>query len=144
VVDDRQPIGDDPGAASPTFRRPPGRYGQPRRHPRLTALVLSGLLTAFALAVAVLGWQLSNPEITVTYRGSEVIDEQAVDVSYLIRRADGSAEARCILRALDRAGNEVGRTTVDVPPGAADVVRTDRITTSSRAFVGQVQECTIV
>jgi hypothetical protein len=62
-------------------------------------------------------------------------------VTYVVRRADPDSSVTCIVRARDREGREVGRTTVDVPAGRASTVITSTIETTARANLGEVQEC---
>lgn len=131
----------NPSETDRPFRRPPGRYGDDRRGGRaaIVGMVLLGLV--FTAAVVALGWRLSRPEIQVQLRAYDVVDDNTVEVVAVVRRMDPEATLTCVLRARDVAGREVGRRVVEVPAGDDEVVVQERLTTTSRAVLGELVQC---
>jgi hypothetical protein len=104
------------------------------------ALVIA-LALVFVGSVLAIGWRLANPAVTSSLRAYDVVSDEQVDVTFLVRRADPNTPVTCILRARDREGREVGRLTVEVRTGSTEVVQTESLATSGRAILGEVQEC---
>jgi hypothetical protein len=99
------------------------------------------LAVVFVGGVLASAWRLATPAVSSSVRGYNVVSDDQVDIVVLVRRADGDRPVTCILRARDRQGREVGRLSVEVPPGADEVVLTESVTTSGRAILGEVQGC---
>ena len=76
-------------------------------------------------------------------RAYDVVDDRTVDVTYLVRTADTSQTVTCVVRARDRDGNEVGRTTSTSKAGASEQVIAVTLRTSARAVLGEVVGCGI-
>jgi hypothetical protein len=126
------------------FRRPPGRYGPDRRGwsaPTTAAVVALALL--FTGAVVAVGWRLSNPAVSFQVRAFDVKSDEAVELTFLVRRKDPDAAVTCLLRARSTQNQEVGRRTIVVPPGKAEAVTVTVITTTARATLAEVQQCQV-
>jgi len=101
-----------------------------------------GILLGCAVAV---WWGLAStvgkPAWTVL--GYRVIDDRAVDVTYLVSRPTGH-DVTCTIRAMDRSFATVGLIEVHVPGSdASSVKRTTRVRTTTRAVTGVVKTCAI-
>ena len=101
-----------------------------------------GIVLGCAMAVWFgLASTVGHPSWTV--RGYHVIDDQSVDVTYLVSRPAGS-DVTCVIRAMDRSFGTVGLVEVHVPASnASSVQRTTRVRTTARAVTGVVKSCTI-
>jgi len=100
-----------------------------------------GILLGCALAV---WWGLSSTlgHPTWTDVGYHVINDEAVDVTYLVSRPKGH-EVTCVIRALDRGYATVGMIEVHIASSdQASAERTTRVRTTSRAVTGVVKSCT--
>jgi hypothetical protein len=76
-----------------------------------------------------------------TTMGYRVVDDKAVDVTYVVSRPTG-LDVTCVVRAMDRGFGTVGMVTVRVPASdTSSVRRTTRIRTTTRAVTGEVRSC---
>jgi hypothetical protein len=101
------------------------------------------LAVLFTGAVVALGWRLSNPAVSFQVRAFDVKSDEAVELTFLVRRKDPDAAVTCLLRARSTQNQEVGRRTVVVPPGKAEAVTVTVITTTARATLAEVQQCQV-
>jgi len=132
--------GDD--GRRPALVRPSERYGDDRRSWRPLGIVaVIGLAIVFVGGIVAIGWNLSNPAITVQLRAYNVVDDRTVEVTYLLRISDTSKGATCVVRARDRQGIEVGRTNSVTPAGKAEQIIQVQLKTSARAVLGEVLDC---
>lgn len=132
------------GEPVPARVRPAERYGDDRRGWRpLGIIAVVGLAIVFVGGVLAIGWRLSNPPFSVQLRAYEVQDDRTVEVTYLVRTKDPSNSVTCVVRARDRDGNEVGRTTKVSSTGRAEQILQVSLRTSARAVLGEVVECRI-
>lgn len=132
------------GEPVPARVRPAERYGDDRRGwPPLKIIAMASLALAFVGGVMAIGWRLSNPPFTVQLRAYEVQDNRNVEVTYLVRTKDPANSVTCVVRARDREGNEVGRTTKVSATGRAEQILQVNLRTSARAVLGEVVECRI-
>ncbi|MET7748857.1 DUF4307 domain-containing protein [Micromonospora sp. NPDC005367] len=130
---------------APVF--PPGRYGRRRepgrrrsKAPAVLALVV--LLAVLGVISVRLYRQYGDPNYdaqVITY--TDITDKQ-VRLDFQVTVPSGGS-AVCLLRARDRAGNEVAReeVTVTAPPGEKHVTVQHRLSTTGRAFIGEVLRC---
>jgi hypothetical protein len=101
-----------------------------------------GILLGCAMAV---WWGLAStvgkPSWTVL--GYHVIDDRAVDVTYLVSRPAGR-DVSCVIGAMDQSFGMVGLVEVHVPSSeATSVKRTTRVRTTTRAVTGVVRSCAV-
>jgi hypothetical protein len=75
--------------------------------------------------------------------GYRVIDDRAVDVTYLVSRPVGR-DVTCLIRAMDQGFGTVGQLEVHIP-GSDDssVQLTTRVRTTTRAVTGVVRSCSV-
>ena len=124
------------------FRRPPGRYDEPRRS-KGVAVQVAAVLFGLAVAVSVYALYERRTEGRVSHQvqGYEVLSERAVRVDWEVV-LDSGERAECLVRARNREGAEAGRAIVAVGPGRGGALRTSyELTTSSRAATGDVVRC---
>lgn len=130
-------------SAAPVF--PPGRYGRrraPRRRRRWVAAVAALVTVLAGLALAVRLNQLygESPYDTELVRFTDVTDTQVV-IQFRVNLPAGEA-ADCTVRARNRAGAEVGRAQLRVPPNPDPrPVVTYRLVTSERPVTGEIRGC---
>ena len=106
------------------------------------AVATIGILVGSAMAVWFgLSSTAGKPSWTnLSYR---VIDDETVDVTYLVRRPIGS-DVTCVIRAMDRSFGSVGLVTVHVAASDTSTVeRTTRVRTTTRAVTGVVRSCSV-
>ena len=101
-----------------------------------------GILLGSAMAV---WWGLAStlgrPSWTVM--SYHVVDDRAVDVTYIVSRPTAH-DVTCSIRALDQRFAVVGLVEVHVPGSAeSSVRRTTRVRTTTRAVTGVVHSCTL-
>jgi hypothetical protein len=131
----------DEGLPRP-FRRPAGRYGPERRGwSRPTTAAVVALAVLFTGAVVALGWRLSNPAVSFQVRAFDVTSDDAVELTFLVRRKDADTAVTCLVRARSEQNQEVGRRTIVIPPGRAEVVTVTVIKTTALATLAEVQQC---
>lgn len=101
-----------------------------------------GIVLGCALAIW-LGLASTVGKPSWTDLGYRVIDDKAVDVTYLVRRPSGR-DVTCAIRAMDKGFATVGLVEVRIPGSdAAMVQRTSRVRTTTRAVTGVVQSCSV-
>jgi hypothetical protein len=84
---------------------------------------------------------LGRPSWTVM--SYHVVNDQTVDVTYLVSRPAGR-QVTCVISALDSSFATVGLVQVRVAASSeSSVRRTTRVRTTTRAVTGVVQSCTI-
>jgi Domain of unknown function (DUF4307) len=126
--------------------RPSARYGRPRQTRRSRRWIIVGLtllILAAGVLVAVVGYQrLGRSDVAGTLAGYRLIDDETVEVTITLTRADPSRPAVCIVRARSKDGTETGRREVLVPPSIQESVQvTTTVKTSRPAVVGDVYGC---
>jgi Domain of unknown function (DUF4307) len=126
--------------------RPPARYGrqqQPRRTRRRIIVGLTLLILTAGVTVAVVGCQrLGRSDISGTLGGYRLIDDETVEVTITVGRADPSRPAVCIIRGKSKDGGETGRREVVVGPSTQKSVQVTTIVKTNRpAVVGDVYGC---
>ena len=101
-----------------------------------------GILLGCAMAVWFgLASTVGRPSWTVV--GYRVIDDRAVDVTYLVNRPAGR-DVTCLIRAMDQSFATVGLLEVHIPASdASSVRRTTRVRTTTRAVTGVVKSCSV-
>jgi hypothetical protein len=130
--------------AAPTHRRPPGRYDEPGRAQRVTALVGAVALAALVVAGGYALYDRSNEgRLSYQARGYAVSSDTAVRISFEVRLARGQ-RGECKLRARGRDGRDVGSAIVPVGPGTGRALATSyALTTTGRASTGEVVACQV-
>jgi hypothetical protein len=137
-------VTDDPGPASEPLPRsavPPDRYGRPksRRSRRTTAPVV--VVGALALVAAAAWGGLTYSRRTVGTMVSYETSDTGVQITVSVQR-DPKRTTECALRARNRAGEEVGRRILVIPPGEGREVRlSERLETRERPITGEIQSC---
>jgi hypothetical protein len=126
--------------------RPPTRYGQQRQSRRTRRRIIVGLtllILAVGVAVAVVGYQrLGRSDVTGTLGGYRLIDDETVEVTITVSRADPTRPAVCIVRGRSNDGGETGRREVLVPPSTQESVQVTTIVKTSRpAVMADVYGC---
>lgn len=132
--------------AGPPTRRPESRYGKQRlsrRSRRVIVAALAVLIVAAAVTIAVVAYQrLGSGEVDGKLGGYRLVDNQTVEVTVSVTRADPSRPVVCIVRARSEDGSETGRREVLVPPsGQATVQVTTEVKTSRPPVIGDVYGC---
>jgi hypothetical protein len=130
-------------ATDPIF--PPGRYGRRRSGRRRSVLPIAILVLVLAASV-LLSVRLYQRYGQTDYQGQIVGWEEPTDARLIVEftvRVPAGGAARCVLRARDYHGNEVGRSTVVVraEPKATTIDAKEPVTTTTRASVGDVLSC---
>jgi hypothetical protein len=126
--------------------RPPARYGRPRpsRLPRRWVLVgLTSVILAVGVAVAFVGYaRLGRSDVAGTLAAYHLIDDETVEVTITVTRADPTRPAVCIVRGRSKDGSETGRREVLVPPSTQESVQVTTVVKTSRpAVIGDVYGC---
>ena len=126
--------------------RPPTRYGRQRQSRRTRRRIIVGLtllILAVGVAVAVVGYQrLGRSDVTGTLGGYRLIDDETVEVTITVSRADPRRPAVCIVGGRSKDGSETGRREVLVPPSTQESVQVTTIVKTSRpAVIGNVYGC---
>ncbi|MGW1743833.1 DUF4307 domain-containing protein [Nocardia sp. NPDC001965] len=141
------PAAAPPDAADSAGDRYADRYG--RRAARPNRRRIGALLTAVAvlagIGVAYLGWAQFGPEdIESEELGYTVLDDSSVEVQIRLTRDDPSVPVVCLVRAMSRDLEEVGRREVLIQPTAGD--KTVRVRTvveaSERPASAAIYACT--
>ncbi len=128
------------------IERPTERYGRQklsRRRRRSAVIVLTALVLALGVTVAVIAAQrFGTGEVKGELGAYELIDPQTVSVTISVTRQDPSQPVVCIVRARSIDGDETGRREVLVPPASASTVQVTAIVKSSRPpVVGDIYGC---
>jgi Domain of unknown function (DUF4307) len=126
--------------------RPPARYGRQRQSRRTRGWIivaLTLLILAVGVAVADVGYQrLGRSDVAGTLGGYRLIDNETVEVTITVSRADPSRPAVCIARGRSKDGSETGRREVLVAPSTQESVQVTTIVKTSRpAVIGDVYGC---
>ena len=126
--------------------RPSARYGRQRltrRARRTIVIVLTVLALGVGVAVAVVAYQrLGSSEVEGTLAGYRLVDDETVEVTITVTRADPARPAVCIVRGRSKDGSETGRREVLVPPSPMASVQVTAIVKTSRPpVVGDVYGC---
>ena len=128
---------------NPVF--PPGRYGHRRDGRRRSVLPLIALALVIAASLLVT-FRLYQRYGQTDYQAQIVGWQDPTDTTLTVKftvRVPAGASARCVLRARDYGGNEVGRRTVVVKAGAGatSIEAEELVTTTAKASVGDVLGC---
>jgi hypothetical protein len=126
--------------------RPPARYGRQRQSRRTRRRLIVGLtlsILTVGVAVAVVGYQrLGHSDVAGTLGGYRLIDDETVEVTITVSRADPSRPAVCIVEGKSKDGSETGRREVLVAPSTQESVQVTTIVKTSRpAVMGDVYGC---
>jgi hypothetical protein len=120
------------------------RYGGRRSGPSRVGVAAIVAVVAGLALLAWVGWGIMRVPVRTQDTGFEIVDESAIDVSFVVVRDPGSTVA-CRVRALGASFAEVGAADVTVgPSGTRAVEVTTRVATSSPATTGVVQSCEVV
>jgi hypothetical protein len=126
--------------------RPAARYGRrPSLRIRRRWIILAATLIVLGagVAVAVVGYQrLGRNDVGGTLAGYRLVDDETVEVTITVTRADPSRPAVCIVRARSKDGSETGRRELLVPPSPDKSVQVSGLVKTSRPPVmGDVYGC---
>ncbi|WP_327149754.1 DUF4307 domain-containing protein [Nocardia sp. NBC_01329] len=119
-----------PEAADSARDRYADRYGRRTARPnrRLLGAALTGVVVLAGIGVAYLGWTKFGPEdIEFEELGYTVLDDSSVEVQIRLTRDDPSKPVVCLVRAMARDLEEVGRREVLVQPATGE--KTVRVST---------------
>ncbi len=137
-------MSDNPGPASdppPRPAVPADRYGRvktKRSRRALAPFVVVG--TLIAAGGAAWGAKVYSSRTTAEMVSYET-SEGGVRITVLIQR-DPARTTECALRARNRAGAEVGRRIVVIPPGKdRKISLTEQLDTSERPITGEIKDC---
>ncbi|PRY28011.1 DUF4307 domain-containing protein [Pseudosporangium ferrugineum] len=130
-------------ATAPVF--PPGRYGRRRdgRRRLLGPVIVAAVVLVAAIALAVrLYSQYGDPNYDAQIVRWTGVTETRITIDFTVRVPAGES-ATCGLRARDYDGNVVGTRTVTVraAPGSRTIQASEPVTTTAKAFVGEVLSC---
>jgi hypothetical protein len=128
------------------IERPAARYGRKRltgRNRRWIAIGLTLVVLAVGVAIAVIASQrLGTGEVKGELGGYQLIDNETVQVTIKVTRANPSRPVVCIVRARSIDGSETGRREVLVPPSTQATVQVTTVVKASRPpVVGDVYGC---
>jgi Domain of unknown function (DUF4307) len=116
--------------------RPEARYGRSRlsrASRRRVAIVLSVLVVAAGLGVALVGYhRLGTSPVSGALAGYRVIDTETASVTISVTRSDPSRPVDCIVRVRAKDGSETGRREVLVPPSDQKTVQVTTTLKSSK------------
>lgn len=123
------------------------RYGRgtPRPNRRLLGAVLTGVVILAGIGIAYLGWAQFGPkDIESEELGYTVLDDSSVEVQLRLTRADPSKPVVCLVRAMSRDLEEVGRREVLVQPtvGEKTVKVSTVVETSEPPASAAIYTCT--
>ncbi|GGL30632.1 DUF4307 domain-containing protein [Nocardia jinanensis] len=123
------------------------RYGRRTARPnrRLIGSALTGVVVLAGIGIAYLGWAQFGPkDIESEELGYTVLDDSSVEVQIRLTRDDPSKPVVCLVRAMSRDLEEVGRREVLVQPTAGE--HTVRVSTvveaSQRPASAAIYTCT--
>jgi uncharacterized protein DUF4307 len=128
---------------NPVF--PPGRYGrrrEGRRKPVLPIIALALVIAASVLISFKLFQRYGETDYDPQIVGWQQPTDTTMQIKFRVRVPAGGA-AKCVLRARDYQGNQVGIATVVVraAQGRTEIEAEEPVTTSERASVGDVLRC---
>jgi hypothetical protein len=124
------------------LRRPAGRYDEPRP---LSRPVLLGLGVLLVVALAGLSFfayrHYADARTPFQNTGYRVVSDTSVEVQFSVSKERGDT-VQCQLAARDADQTEVGSLLVTLGPDEAGTVdRTETVTTTARAALGEVLSC---
>jgi hypothetical protein len=122
------------------------RYGRPqesRGRYRGAVTVLAVVVVALGIGAALVAYQrLGQPDVEGTLIGYRLIDDQTVEVTMSVRRADPLLPVVCIVRARSGDGSETGRRELLIPPAEQSTVQvTTTVKSSAPPVMGDVYGC---
>jgi hypothetical protein len=129
---------------NPVF--PPGRYGRRRdgrRRPIVPIVVLALVVAASVLLSVKLYQRFGQTDYQAQIVGWQDPTDTTMTIKFTVQVPAG-AKAKCVLRARDYGGYEVGRRTVVVQaadPAATTINAEEAVSTSKRASVGDIVRC---
>ncbi|ADG79733.1 hypothetical protein TPAU25S_00509 [Tsukamurella paurometabola] len=125
--------------------RPSDRYPDEQDPHRTRRLLVIGLVVVVVLGVglAYLGYsKFAGKPVTGETAGYSVVSDSTVEVQVTVTRKDASQPVSCIVRAKNKAGDELGRREFYVPPSSDPVVVvSSEVRTTAPAAVGDVFGC---
>jgi uncharacterized protein (DUF58 family) len=126
--------------------RPSARYGRQRYSRGRRRWIIAGLtvaILAIGLTVAIVGYQrLGRSDVSGTLGSYRLVDDETVEVTITVNRADPSRPVVCIVRGRSKDGSETGRREVLVPPSSQESVQVTTIVKTSRPpVIGDVYGC---
>jgi len=129
--------------AEDSLLRPEARYGRQKLPRRGVIIALTVLAVAAGIVVAVVGYQrLGTSDVEGKLGGYQLVDDQTVDVTISVTRADPSRPVVCIARGRSKDGSETGRREVLVPPSDQATVQViATVKTSRPPVIGDVYGC---
>ncbi|PZS06447.1 MAG: DUF4307 domain-containing protein [Pseudonocardiales bacterium] len=125
-----------PGAVPPapaSLTRPPPR--------RRNVWLLGGVVLLISLGIAIVGYRNYGRHPIDAQVTAYHVTDRSVRVTFDLTRNHGDRPVTCVLRALDRTGAVIGRTTLHVPAGSAETSERGTVRTPARAVVGEVESC---
>ncbi|MGW5384756.1 DUF4307 domain-containing protein [Nocardia sp. NPDC003963] len=141
------PATTSPEAGDSARDRYADRYGRRGARPnrRMIGALLTGLVVLAGVGIAYLGWAQFGPkDIESEELGYTVLDDSSVEVQIRLTRDDPSKPVVCLVRAMSRDLQEVGRREVLVQPTERD--KTVKVSTvveaSERPASAAVYTCT--
>ena len=114
-----------------------------RRSRRWIIIPLTLLILAAGVGVALVGYQrLGRSDVAGTLGWYRLINDETVEVTITVTRANPSRPAVCIVRGRSKDGSETGRREVLVGPSTQETVQVTTIVKTSRPpVVGDVYGC---
>lgn len=107
-----------------------------------------GIAALAVVVIAMLWWylgasaRLATPDVDAQIVSFEVVDEQHLDVTLQVSRADAAQPATCTVVASDAAGQAVGELEVPIPPaGATHVLHRTTVRTYAEATNAHLKAC---
>jgi hypothetical protein len=99
------------------------------------------LVGALAVVAGAAWGGLTYSRRTVGTMVSYSTSDSGVQITASVQR-DPNRATECVLRARNRAGEEVGRRVLVIPPGEGrKVTLTERLATRERPITGEIQAC---
>jgi uncharacterized protein DUF4307 len=131
-----------PPAASDRRAIPDEEYRARARAPRrrLTVPLLTGLVVAIGVALALVMALRSNRSMSVTVSGYHTTDT-GIKMTVVLDRPDADRDVVCVLRALGRDRSVLGTARTTIVAGERETTFTRTIRASSRPVAGDVQSC---
>lgn len=128
------------------IERPAARYGRQRLSGPQRRWIAAGLavlvVVAGVIIAIVASGRFANPDVNGELAGYRLVDDQTVEVTISVTRADPSRPVACIVRARSIDGSETGRREVLVPPSTESTVQVTTIVKASRKpVVGDIYGC---
>jgi uncharacterized protein DUF4307 len=126
--------------------RPAARYGRQRmsgRSRRWWAIGLTALVLVAGVVLAIVAsHRLGTGDVAGELGGYQLVDDETLQVTVKVTRADPSRPVVCILRARSIDGSETGRRELLVPPSSqATVTVTTTVKATRPPVAGDVYGC---